>query len=329
MDSLSQIVLGAAVCGAVTRQPLRRALAYGAVLGTLPDLDVLVLGHLDPVEQFVRHRSFSHSLFVLSAAAPLLAWLLRRLDRQLRPIAASRWWLAVWLVLITHPLLDACTVYGTQLWWPLTPPPTSWANVFIIDPLYTLPLLIAVLAVWWRADAVRAAPMLLAALLVSHAYLAWGWLARQHVEREVAAELARRGQQVDALLASPAPFTTLLWRVIVRTPEGHAEAWYSLLRGDPARFELRVIAADAALRTDLPPIPALRTLHWFSHGFLKAEAVDGRLRVADLRMGADPDYFFAFDLARQSGGEWRSIVPQRAAMERPRAQRLQEVWERL
>jgi inner membrane protein len=51
--------------------------------------------------------------------------------------------LGIQLALVTHPLLDAFTVYGTQLWWPLMPPPTMWSSVFIIDPLYTIWLLVA------------------------------------------------------------------------------------------------------------------------------------------------------------------------------------------
>jgi inner membrane protein len=329
MDSLSQMVLGAAVCGVVAGRPARRALLYGAALGTLPDLDVLLLGHLDPVEQFVRHRGFSHSLFVLSLLSLPLAWLLRRGDRHLQDLPAGRWWLAVWLSLITHPLLDACTVYGTQLWWPLMPPPTAWSNVFIIDPLYTLPLLAAVVVAWRRGrdQAVRKA--LVVGLALAQAYLAFGLAAKWHVEREVERVLALRGQSAGLILATPAPFTTLLWRVLVRTPDGHAEGWYSLLRSDPAHFQPLTISSDAGLRAALPPMAALTTLDWFSRGFLKVEAVGDQLHVADLRMGADPDYFFAFAIAERAGEGWQPIRPDRVAMERPRTQRLGEVFERL
>ncbi len=329
MDSLSQVLLGAAVCGLATGRPLRRTLVYGAALGTLPDLDVFLLGHLDPVEQFVRHRSFSHSLFVLTALAPPLAWLLRRCDRNLAVLSPWRWWLAVWLVLVTHPLLDACTVYGTQLWWPLMPPPTAWASVFIIDPLYTLPLLLAVLCAWRWRESTATHRSLVAGLLLSHLYLLFGWAAKQHVETQVSGQLARTGQPVDALLVSPAPFTTLLWRVVVRTPEGHLEGWYSLLRPDPAHFQPLLIARDRELRESLPEIAALTTLEWFSHGHLKLEAVDGRLRVYDLRMGAEPDYFFAFEIAELGAEGWRPIVPNRVPAQRPRGERLAEVFSRL
>lgn len=329
MDSLSQIVLGAAVCGIVAQQPLRRTMVYGAALGTLPDLDVLVLGHLDPLEQFVRHRSFSHSLFVLSALAVPLAWLLRRVDGHLQGVPARRWSAAVWLVLITHPLLDACTVYGTQLWWPLMPAPTAWSNVFIIDPLYTLPLLIAVLWAWRQRETSRVRKTLAVGLVCAHAYLAFGLAAKWHVERSVERILADREFAAERVLATPAPFTTLLWRVLVRTPDGHAEGWFSLLRNDPKQFQPTPISSDASLRASLPPLDSLNTLEWFTGGYFKLDVVNGRLQVADLRMGAEPDYFFAFAIAEWHQGAWQPATPERVVMEGPRMRRLGEVLERL
>jgi len=112
----------------------------GAGLGTLPDLDVFIdFGGV--VENFTYHRGFSHSLFVLAPFSVVLWLLLRRWSAPVRD-KPLRWLAAISLALLTHPLLDAHTAYGTQLFWPLTVPPTSWATLFIIDPLYTLPLLV-------------------------------------------------------------------------------------------------------------------------------------------------------------------------------------------
>ena len=145
MDSLSQIVLGGALAAAIAPAGHRRAaLLAGAALGTLPDLDGIPLALLfdDPVLRMTWHRSISHSLFVLPFVAALVWWLYKRRGGR---VAASplRWFFAMQAALITHPVLDAFTVYGTQLWWPLKTPPTMWSSVFIIDPLYTLWLLIA------------------------------------------------------------------------------------------------------------------------------------------------------------------------------------------
>ncbi|MDW9405802.1 metal-dependent hydrolase, partial [Pseudomonas soli] len=116
MDSITQAVLGAALQGAVLgRIQGRRSLIYGAALGTLPDLDV-VIRYADPFSQMTFHRGFSHSIFVLTGLALLLAWLVtwRWPGRGYTP---GRLFLAFWLALVTHPLLDAVTVYRTRLFW--------------------------------------------------------------------------------------------------------------------------------------------------------------------------------------------------------------------
>ncbi|MEO1162017.1 MAG: metal-dependent hydrolase, partial [Pseudomonadota bacterium] len=171
MDSLTQVLLGASVAELVIGRAIgRKAALYGAMLGTLPDLDVFIpFG--GAVEDFTYHRGFSHSLLVLSAAAPVIGWALYKLHG----LASLKLWIAmVWLVLITHPLLDSFTVYGTQLFWPITEYPVSGSSTFIIDPAFTLWLAIGVIAVvafnrrertGYRVNTV--------CLTLAGAYLAW------------------------------------------------------------------------------------------------------------------------------------------------------------
>lgn len=111
--------------------------AAGAVADTLPDLDVL-LDHGDPIANMVLHRAESHSLFWLTLFSFPCAVGVLAINRQWS--AGLRWWLAMWLALITYPLLDAMTVYGTQLALPFTNFPFAVSSVFIINPLYTMPL---------------------------------------------------------------------------------------------------------------------------------------------------------------------------------------------
>lgn len=328
MDSLSQIVLGAACAGVAAPKLGRRALIYGAAVGTLPDLDVFLLGGLDPVRQFTEHRSFSHSLFVLTAIAPLLGLLLHRLDRGLHAVSRSRWIFAIWLALFTHPLLDAFTVYGTQLWWPLTPPPTMWASMFIIDPLYTLPFAALLVLAWRRArDAVAMQRALAAGLLLSTFYLGWSLAAKQLAVSRAEQALAESGHAEAQLLVSPAPFTTLMWRVIAVDDRGDGEAWVSLRPGaaapkwvwHPQSPELRAQAAQTA---------SGKRLAWFTQGFFRAYTEHDQLHVADLRMGAENDYFFVFEIGRRDGSRWDAQTPRQVARPRPRMERLGEIYAR-
>ncbi|HET6603558.1 MAG TPA: metal-dependent hydrolase [Xanthomonadaceae bacterium] len=330
LDPISQLALGASVAAvAVPRTHLRRALVYGAALGSLPDLDYVFLTRVDDLARFTLHRSFSHSLFVLTALAPLLAWVFRRMDAGLRVLPWWRWLLAVWLTLATHPLLDAFTVYGTQLWWPLQPPPASWATIAIIDPAYTLPLLVAVACAAFSRRVPAARRALAIGLCLSSAYLAWSVAAKAWVGRQAAPAIAATGLDPERVLVSPSLLTTLVWRVLVMTPDGYSEGWYSLLAHEP-QLQFEHGHSDVALRRALADLPSMQRLEWFSHGYLSVRIDEsGRVLATDLRMGAEPDYVFTFALARRESGAWQPIRPTRIDSAPDWRGRGAELWRRL
>jgi inner membrane protein len=79
MDSLTQIVLGAAVGEVCLGKKLgNRAMFWGAVAGTIPDLDVLSSPFLSPLQGLIFHRGISHSIFFAVVFSLLIAWLVKR-----------------------------------------------------------------------------------------------------------------------------------------------------------------------------------------------------------------------------------------------------------
>ena len=172
MDSVTQIALGSTVTIVTLgrRTAVWKAALWGGIAGTLPDLDALI-NHGDAILNMVLHRAESHALFYLTLLSVPLAWLVSRLHRE--AALFPRWWLALWLVLVTHPLLDWMTVYGTQLLLPFTDTPYAVGSVFIIDPLYTVPLLLGVLLALAMRQG-RGIAWTRAGLVLSTAYLAWG-----------------------------------------------------------------------------------------------------------------------------------------------------------
>ena len=313
MDSLTQMALGGAVAAAIAPARHRRAaLLAGAFLGTLPDLDALPLFLFsdDPVVHMTVHRSFSHSLFVLPLLACAIWWLLRRFGHGRVADAPRRWFWAIQLALATHPLLDAFTVYGTQLWWPLMPPPAMWSSVFIIDPMYTVWLLVACAVAFVQRARAPAQRALVAGLVLSSAYLGWSLLAKSLVERAAARSLAALGLADAPRFSVPMPFNTLLWQVTAMTPDGFVVGERSLVadRG-PMRFT--AYPSDVAALREAGELPAVRRLAWFNHGFMKAQVRDGVLVLSDLRMGLAPDYTFNFAVARRDGGRWQPLSPPR------------------
>lgn len=326
MDSLTQIALGACVGAAcVPASQRRKGLAVGAMLGTLPDLDVLV-DYGGPVENFTMHRGFSHSILVLLPLAVLLWLALRRWWPPARE-APRRWLAAVALVLLTHTLLDAHTAYGTQLWWPFTSSPVSWATIFIVDPLYTLPLLLAAAAVLVRPGTPGAGRVLTVGLAIGTAYLAWSWTAQAMVMRNVRTSLAVRGIEDAPVFLTPTPFNTLLWRIVVRIDGGHLEGLDSVA-SDDGLVEFAFHPSDDEALDAVKDVPSVDRLRWFANGFVAAEVVDDEMVMTDLRMGQHPDYVFRHAVATREGSEWRSDEARRlpAVMD---LGRMRQTWSRV
>lgn len=303
------MLLGASVGEAVDgRQAGWRAAGWGAVCGTLPDLDVF-LSYGGPVADFTYHRGFSHSLFVLTLAAPVIWWLISRIDKRARA-APRRWLLLVWLALITHPLLDALTVYGTQLFLPFSNYPVGLSSVFIIDPVVTLSLALGLLLASLarrRASASRAA---VAGLAAAGAYLALGLAAKAHVDSVVRETLAASPAKAQAILTTPAPFNILLWRIVVVDPDGYLEGYYSLLdAGRRPVFDRH--ASHPALLDDIADSRDVRRLKWFTKGFYRVRQLDGLIVMTDLRMGGEPYYAFSFVVGEYSDDEARSVPAKR------------------
>jgi inner membrane protein len=327
MDSLSQVALGAAIGVAVMgrRTGVAKAALWGGICGTLPDLDAFI-DYGDPVSNMTLHRADSHALLWLTLAAPPIAWGIARLHGE--PQLWRRWWLAVWLVLLTHPLLDTMTVYGTQLARPFTDTPFGVGSIFIIDPLYTLPLLAGLVAALWRRDA-RGRRLNLAGIAVSTAYLAWGAGVQQHVAEVARASLEREGIAAERVLVTPTAFNTVLWRVVAMTPEAYHEGFYSLLDAEP-RIRFDRFDRGAPLRAALAGHGPVERIAWFSRGFYALHESDGRVRVTDLRMGQQPAYVFSFVVGRRNSATLVPVdVPVRAGRRPELGPGLRWLWQRM
>jgi inner membrane protein len=309
LDSITQAALGACVTAAcVPPEHRRKALLAGAMLGTLPDLDIFI-DFGDAVRNFTYHRGFSHSLLVLPGVAVMI-WLALR--RWWAPVhdAPRHWLVAIVLALVTHPLLDAHTAYGTQLLWPFEPPPVSWATMFIIDPAFTLPLLAGMIAVSGWAARPAASRLLLAGLALSTMYLGWTWVGKTMAESEARAALAAAGIEYRAMFSTPTPLNSFLWRVVVMTDEGYLEGFDSVVI-DEGTMAFANHSSDLKALADAGDVWAVQRLRWFADDFIRADVVDGRLVITDLRMGQDPDYVFRHVVAAQGNPHWTPLEPER------------------
>ncbi|WP_227545967.1 metal-dependent hydrolase [Marinobacter fonticola] len=291
MDSVTQAALGATLGGVVLGSRLgRKAVLGGALLGTLPDMDV-VLDYGSAVANFTRHRGFSHSLLVLFPLAVVLAYAFYRWRPQ---IGFPHWVLFTTLTLVTHPILDAFTTYGTQIFWPFGGP-VAVGSLFIIDPAYTLPLLIGVAIFLWRPARVR--PLAIAAVL-STAYIGWSVMAQQIVADRVQPLLAERNLTNAPTLIQPMPFSTLLWRITVLGQNDRLEIVTGFFDGDQVP-RVEVFDRNRTLAHVARQLPEGQQLAWFTRDFLAYHNSNNELRATDIRLGLPGAHPFTFVLAHR------------------------------
>ncbi|PHQ25273.1 hydrolase [Marinobacter guineae] len=321
MDSITQAALGATLAGAVAGKTLgRSALLTGALLGTLPDLDV-VIDYGTAVANFTQHRGFSHSLFVLAPLATILAWLLWRWKPQL---SFQRWLALTGLILITHPLLDAFTTYGTQLFWPVGRP-VAINSIFIIDPLYTLPLLAGCIAFLMRPPAKTA---ILAGLALSTLYLGWSVAAQQIITQRVQPALAEAGLASPDLMVQPMPFNTLLWRATAIEGDQRVEIVTGFLDGG-APLNLQYFPRRRDLARAVEHLPEAQRLEWFTGGFLAYSQSGGRIMATDIRLGIPGAHPFTFVLATENGSNIEPTASFRTPRPDVNTEALGLLWSRM
>jgi inner membrane protein len=308
MDSLTQVVLGGAVGYAVLGNKVGyKAAIYGALLGTLPDLDVF-LPYGGEVEAFTYHRGFSHSLLIHLLISPVIVWLLIKCH-QATAIYKKHWFWLVFLCLSTHAILDSFTVYGTH-------------------PMYTLPLLFAFVVIFLpRIKPAKIAKINHFALAISCLYIFWSLSAKFYIDKKVAIALNDRQIKVDHYLSTPAPFSTLLWRVLVMSDGQYYEGYLSVF-DSASDVSLEAYHSSDVLLTNIKDEWDVQRLQWFTKGFYSVKAEEQNIVLSDLRMGVECRYVFNFILGEQtSKGIVKSEVEK--VSDRPDFSMLGSVWERI
>jgi len=287
MDSLTQIVLGAAVGEAVGGKKMGiKAAFWGAIAGTIPDLDVFLNGFYHPIEAALVHRGFSHSILFAVLFSPVFAWMLFRLYK--RKYEYKTWILLFFFGIVTHPLLDVFTNYGTSLLWP-SPERLSLDSVFVIDPLYTVPFLICVVvAISMKRTSLWRNRVNWIGIIYSSGYLLWGVIAKYTIENKADTYFAQSGVSVDRKMVSAMPATTFYWTIIGENRENYYVTYKSVF-GEYKATDLEIIPKNHQLLDELKwkkgeeGYPEL--LKFISKGYYTIERKDSLYNFYDLRFG--------------------------------------------
>lgn len=319
MDSLTQIALGASI-GAIIggKKYGRKAALIGAICGTIPDLDALLLINADPVEKFTSHRGFSHSILFSVLATPIIAGTFSKISWFKASFKDKYLHWIVFLGLLTHILLDALTIYGTQLFWPLKIPPVGTGSIFIIDPVYTIPMLIALALFLFNLKT----KFVKIALIFSSLYLLWGYDVQQYIYSFVPKEPNQK------ILVQTTPFNTFLWRVLIIEDDYYKVGYYSIFDKDK-NIKYKNYLTQGGLPESALNIQAVSRLEWFTKGFYSVNLVNKKLVITDLRMGFEPDnYIFSYIVAYKDKSGFKEVPVQQYSKNRDMGQ-LSKIFERI
>ena len=217
MDPITQGTVGAAFAqSTANKNNILRIGVIGFLAGLAPDLDVLIRSSNDPILFLEYHRQFSHSLFFIPFGSLIVALLIFPLVKK--SMSLKTVYIASFLGYATHGLLDACTSYGTQLFWPFSNERVTWNNISIVDPLFTIPILILV------GTAIKTRKRFFSFFAIGWAafYLSLGFV---QYERALSAanELAEsRGHNAERLTLKPSFGNLILWKSIYQ----HEQTFY-------------------------------------------------------------------------------------------------------
>ena len=289
MDSITQIVLGAACGEAILGKKIgNRALLFGAIGGTIPDLDVFVgkLLYNNEIDSMAFHRGFMHSFLfaILGAIAfgAVVFWLYNKGKRYGMTTQKDWMWL-FFASIFTHPILDSFTAYGTQLFAPFSNYRVAFNNISVADPLYTLPFLVLLIVVMFlKRTSSKRRLFLKLGLGVSSLYMMFTLVNKYHVHGVYKRALAE--EQIDYLRfqTQPTILNNFLWYGIAETTDAYFVGFYSILDATPTVSRWHRLPKNHDLLGDMPK--DLETLSWFSGGYY------------NLSKTSDPNTFLYKDL---------------------------------
>jgi inner membrane protein len=374
MDSLTQIVLGAAAGEVVLGKKIgNRAMMWGAVGGTIPDLDVLGKFFLSNIDNLAFHRGFSHSILFSILGAFAFGWLVHQIyqssyhkwiaigfkalafiivgfaldflftiffptnsiptivssigllalfyfhnkkkyfsNEWKQPEASIKdWqWLFFWS-LITHPILDCFTMYGTQLFAPFSDVRVAWSTISVVDPIYTLPFLIClIVASRFRNTSQKRKLWNYSGIALSSAYLLFTVFNKIHINNVFDKAMAKEGIPTERFVTNAAILNNILWNCTAETKEHFYLGQYSLF--DEGELSFAKINKNHTLLKGLDTDPTLKTLRWFSNDYFNVIQMEEGLQFNDLRFGSftgkgdsPQDYIFKFFLTDRDGNGYQ------------------------
>lgn len=289
MDPLSQAAFGASLSQSFAKDGKKQlsAMVIGALAGMAPDLDILINSDYDPLLFLEYHRQFTHSLVFIPFGALLCALVFYPFAKK--KLSFKQIYFFSFLAYATHGLLDACTSYGTQLFWPFTNERVAWNVVSIIDPLFTLPVLFLIILAAFKKNS-RYARM---AFIYAVIFLSLGTIQKNRAENVLAELALQRGHQIERSHVKPSFANRHLWKLIYEYDgRFYVDAvkllWDTDIISGTSIQKLNVQKEFPWLPDNSQQAKDIERFRWFSDDYLAVSANDKKL-ISDVRYSFIPN----------------------------------------
>lgn len=306
MDVLSQAVIGSSLSQSFANDKSKQfsALIIGALAGMSPDLDVLINSNKDPILFLEFHRQFTHSLIFIPFGALICALFFYIFVKN--KLTFYQVYVFSLLGFATHGLLDSCTSYGTQLFWPFSNDRVSWSVVSIVDPFFTIPILIGILIAAYRNNRVIARATFLYAII----FLSLGLVQKQRAENALTNLVQQRGHQVERALVKPSFANRHVWKLIYEYNNHYYVDAVKLLssaeiiQGTSIK-KINVVNDFPWLNKDNQQAKDIERFRWFSGDFLALKPGSDNI-IFDVRYSFLPNdisLMWGIKLNKESAGD--------------------------
>lgn len=313
MDSLTHIAVGACIGEAFFEKGFgKKALFWGALAQSIPDIDFLAGFWLNTSENLLAHRGFTHSILFALLIIPVLSMTADRIHRP-HDIPFRKMLFFFSAEVFAHLLLDAFNNYGVGWFEPFSHYRFSFNTVYVADPFFSLWPGIAFLVLiilkryhparrfWWKFG-----------VFLPLFYLAYCIFNKVNVSNDVKDILKRQNISYTRYFTTPAPLQNWLWFVVAGDDSGYHVGYRSVF--DRKReMEFHYFPRNDSLLNPLKSTEELHRLIRFSQQFYTTELWHDTLVFNDLRFGqqigwVDPSEKFAFHYYLKAGADNRLVV---------------------
>ena len=314
MDSLTHIALGACLGELFLGKKIgKKAMLYGAVAASLPDIDFVASFWLSPTGDLLAHRGLTHSIcFAVAFVAGAALFLSRR--HRTENVSNVSWLVFLGTAITSHLFLDAFNAYGIGWFEPFNHHRFSFNILFVADPFFSLWLAIAAIVLLFGRSGIRRRSWAIFGLAGCSLYLIYACINKFRTDQQMQYAMAQNGIHNKRYFTTPCPFNNWLWYLVAETDDGFAIGYRSVFDGNqPIVFTY--FARQESLLDPFSGQVQLANLKLFSEGFYTAASTEKGIVFNDLRFGQmmgwqDPEAAFVFHFYLQHAEE-NGLVVQR------------------